>query len=1441
MKGIRKAVIPSLIAIVVIGAGIWIWKARFAPTRIAFVNYQITALGQISKSNNSNFIKLREVSVDNLKKLRHYDMVMVNGMGLRLTAEQRSQLESIAESTPVLTTAATNPANYIVSIDSAQAERMSRYLANGGRANYRNLLLYIRHEIDGKHAFASRPGEVIMPQHFVIYHPNLKDEQDEDEGFNSVAEYEEYLRQHKLYIEGAPHVVLTGLMGEPAPIIRAMEKAGMMVYNVHSMKSFILSGQADSVQPSAVINMAHGRMGDWMTAWLEQKNIPLFTTVYVPQLTDQWLSDKMGMNGGFMSQSIVTPEIDGAIRPYALFSHRINSEGIQEIYAEENRLHDFVQSVANHIALQQKKNSEKRLAIYYFKGPGQSSLTAAGMEVVPSLFNLLVDLRQAGYRVDGLPATAEQLGAMIQRQGSVLGTYAEGAFDDFMLHGNPALITADDYHDWCQQALPKQLADEVQHQYGSFPGEYMAIADGQLAVARLQFGNIVLLPQPMAGLGDNEFKIVHGTDQAPPYTYVASYLWTRYAFKADAIIHFGTHGSLEYTPRKQVALSHLDWPDRLIGTTPHIYLYTTANVGEALIAKRRSYGELVSYMTAPFLESGIRNDYRQLAEAVKSYYHLLDYEQPTEHQALEVKRIAVKMGLHRTLELDSNLAVPYTEEEIARVDSYAEELSEGKMNGRPYVLGVPYEAKSIESSVYSMSVDPIAYSLLALDKLRGKAGSDVEQRKSLFTQRYLQPARTLVGRLLANPSLGTDALVCQVAGITPAELEHARQVYEEHQPVDMMSMMMSMADEMPGTASYATPSNSTNGEPPSKMKQFMRRMGKNMSPEKALKMAKRMGASDEALAKMEAAMKKEKLDESTAETEPQAPEMSEAEQRDLTLCNAIMEVERTVLNVGRYRSLLLTSPQAELAAVRNALNGGFLSPSPGGDPIVNPNVLPTGRNLYGINAENTPSESAWEKGKLLAENTLQLYQKRHHDSLPRKVSYTLWSGEFIETEGATIAQVLYMLGVEPVRDAFGRVTDLRLIPAEQLGRPRIDVCVQTSGQLRDLAASRLFLISRAVEMAASATDAQQNYVVDGVVESERRLVEAGLSPNEARRVSTQRVFGGIGGNYGTGIQAMVQAGDQWEQEAEIAETYLNNMGAFYGSEDEWESVHQHAFEAALSNTDAVVQPRQSNTWGALSLDHVYEFMGGMNLAVRQITGKDPDAYLSDYRNRNNARMQDVKEAIGVESQTTLFNPNYIREQMKGGASAAGGFAELVQNTYGWNVMKPSAVDNEMWDEIYNVYVKDSYGLGVQQFFEKENPAALQDMTATMMESARKGLWNATDQQLHDIAQLHTELVNKHAAACTPTVCNNAKLRDFIADHSSPEQAAQYHKDIDRARQSATAASKQGTRLKKETLNSETENQSHTLSNALVAAGVAVVLVIAIVMLRRRRKQREEEE
>lgn len=1356
----KKQIIIACCVMAVILIGIFVWNACFSATKIAFVNFQTINLGSISKANDNAFIKLREISVDDLDQLAGYDMVFVNGMGLRIVEEQRAQIQRAADKgVPVYTSMATNPANNICNLDTVQAKLLRQYLSNAGKANYRNMLKYVRKELDGKLIYTPAAEAPVERPADILYHAGVKDPDDEME-FLTVTDYEKFLRENRLYKEGARKIVITGQMADATGLIQTLEEAGHNVYPVSSFTRFMKF--ISEIQPDAVINMAHGRMGDAMVEYLKANNILLFAPLTVNSLVEDWENDPMGMSDGFLSQSVVTPEIDGAIRPFALFAQYRDEEGLQHSFAVPERLETFVRTVNNYLALKVKPNKEKHVAIYYYKGPGQNALTASGMEVVPSLYNLLLRMKQEGYKIENLPANAKELEKMIQAQGTVFGTYAEGAFDRFMKTGKPELITKEQYESWVMQSLRPEKYAEVVAANGEFPGEYMTTEDERLGIPRLQFGNVALLPQMPAGSGDNAFQVVHGTDAAPPHIYIASYLWAQHGFKADALIHFGTHGSLEFTPKKQVALCSNDWPDRLVGALPHFYIYSIGNVGEGMIAKRRSYATLQSYLTPPFLESSVRSIYRELMEKIKIYNNATGAK---EKQSLAVKALTVKLGIHRELGLDSLLNKPYTEDEVARVENFAEELATEKITGQLYTMGVPYEPARITSSVFAMATEPIAYSLLALDKQRGRATADITKHRSLFTQQYLNPARALVEKLINNPALATDELICRTTGVSSEELAKARQIEAaRNAPKGMMAMMMAKA-----------------------------KPSKNMKSK-------------------------------------------EYSKKEVEFALALTEVERTIKNIGNYKTELIRSPEKELASLLNAMNGGYTAPSPGGDPIANPNTLPTGRNMYAINAEATPSESAWEKGIALAKQTIETYRRRHNDSIPRKVSYTLWSGEFIETGGATIAQILYMLGVEPVRDAFGRVSDLKLIPSAELGRPRIDVVVQTSGQLRDIAASRLFLINRAVEMAAAAKDDNyENQVAASVVEAERVLTEKGLSPKDAREISTFRVFGGANGMYGTGIQDMVESGDRWENESEIAGTYLNNMGAYYGNEKNWETFQKFAFEAALTRTDIVVQPRQSNTWGALSLDHVYEFMGGMNLAVRNVTGKDPDAYLSDYRNRNNMRMQEVKEAVGVESRTTILNPAYIKEKMKGESSSAGEFAEIITNTYGWNVMKPAAIDKELWDNIYNVYVKDEFNLGVKDFFETQNPAALEEMTAVMLETIRKGMWKASAEQTTELAKLHTEIVNKYRPSCSGFVCDNAKLREYIASKSDAQTAAQYKKSISKIREAQVSGDTKGMVMKKEEINQILDEQKNTLSNIAVGAAVLIAVLALVIFIRRRRK------
>lgn len=1390
-------IVPAAIALVV-----WLCYAVAGPTRIALVNFPRYQTARMAKSLDNSFVKLDPVELEQFGTLKNYDAVLIFGMGIRMTDDHRALLEKLkAKGMPVYSTSVTDPTNNIQSLDSVQQETVKAYLGNGGTKNYRSLFNYIRRDLDGKSLFTGAIESPVEISSDVLFH--LDDEQT----FATVGEFEAYYKKDGFYKENGPKVAL--LVGMAGPfdtnkehldsLICGLEARGMNVYPISSFARRLELLQ--EIGPDAVIYMPHGRMlmgqGDQGVEWLKEQNIPVFCPITINDTYDRWMADKQGMAGGFLSQSVVMPELDGGIVPMAINAQFIDDDGLYLFKAIPARTEQFANTVQNYMKLRTKANKKKKIAVYYFKGPGSNSLVASGLEVLPSLYNFLKKLQSEGYDLSGLPASEQEFEKVVMERGPVFNSYAEGNIGRYLHSGYPELVPAAEYDGWLHKALQPEQYAELTARHGAAPGPFYTTGDS-IAVTRIRFGNVVLLPQPTQSTGENSFAAVHGDNPIPPHHYVASYLWTRYGFGADAMVHFGTHGSLEFIPGKQVALSTADWSDRLVGDLPHFYLYTIGDVGEGIIAKRRSYATTVSHLTPPFIETEMRGEVGQLLEHIKSYLSKEENARP-QSENLQIKGLALKMGLHRDLKLDSVKTQPYTDAEIERIESFAEELCSEKITGGMYTLGVTFTPEKINSSVELLATEPIAYGLAALDKLHGKATQKQIDNTAYFNRRYRTPAQAAVKNLLARATLSTDAVLASL-GISDSQLVRARHIRELSQPKDRMAMLKAMSGKK-----------DSNGKHPD-MKAMQDAM-KKMDPKKAQA--------------MKAAMMSAKTDTvSTADKE---------------FADAVMNIADAVANVRNYKTALEQSPAIELESFVNALNGGYVAPTPGGDYIANPNTLTTGRNLYSINAEATPSPDAWAKGVTMGEQMLADYMKNHGGNYPQKVSFTLWSGAFIESEGATIAQILWMLGAEPIRDQFGRVMDIRLVPASEMNRPRIDVVVQTSGQLRDLAASRLALIQKAIGMAAAANDGGENYVAKGQVDAEKVLLAKGFSPKEARELSTRRIFGGLNGMAGTGITGMVESGDRWESEREIADTYLNNMGAVYGSSEEWGDFKAGVFEAALQNTDAVVQPRQSNTWGALSLDHVYEFMGGMNLTVRNVTGKDPDTYFNDLRNRHHARVQELKEAIGVESRTTIFNPAYIKEQMKGGASSANSFTEIVRNTYGWNVMKPAAIDNEIWDRIYDIYVKDNLNLGTQAFFERENPAALQEMTAVMMETARKGYWKATPEQLKAIAELHSEMVTKHDAACSGFTCDNAKLRDFIGQQLAPEKAQSYKASVDDAI-SATPSDNTGNKsmvLEKEQMNAtaDAEKPFRGLGIALGAFGLICLAVIVMLVLRRMRAKK----
>jgi len=1564
----KKRFLSLLLLILILTAVFGVYKKYIAPTKVAIVSTPGFMLEKMERANTNRWVKTERLELNEMDKLKRYPFALVRGHGIRISPEQLDFIrEASAKGTKIYVADVTNPEYDLTNLAGKELDYITDLMENKGAKNFRSFFNYIRTKVDKKKCFLQPyDNAVIFPDDFLFH-------LEEDKTFATVEAYEKYYREKGFYKEGRPKVAL--LAGNinmqnsnsehTLKLIKGLEAQNLNVYPVCSFLGKKKLDFFDKIKPDIVLVRPHGRLvmggGDIAVEWLKKHNIPVLTPQTIYGEYDKWLKDPQGMYGGILGMSIVTPELDGAVAPYAIIAQFRNESGNLIFDGIDNRIESFCEMTAKWLKLQTTKNRDKKVAIYYFKGPGKNSLVASGMEVMPSLFTVLKKLQSAGYNLDGLPATKDEFEKIIMKRGPVLGPYAHGAFADYLENGEPVLVEKSAYEKWCSKAMPAQLYHNVVKKYGEAPGEYMDVEKNgkeYIAVTAVQFGNVCLLPQPLPGIGENTQELVHGAKVAPPHTYIASYLWTRFGFKADAVFHFGTHGSLEFTPGKQVVLSDYDWADRLIGTTPHFYNYTINNIGEGIIAKRRTYATLITYLTPPFMKSGLNDDLEQLHNKMDKYSSLPDGP-VREQYAVSIKELSEKLNIHRALNLDSTKA--YNGSDIHKIHEYLEEIEEEKVTAGLYTLGVPYSNKKLDNSARLMSLDPVAFSLAELDLLRGKITS-VQYQDAMFVSKHYRPVATrIINRAMevSNPQSIINTLM------TADERSMAQKWKTENKDFDLMALMMSRThgekengksvDEtklqglivnlcaQPKNRDYIvklksdkTFEKSSAMLDPAKRKKALKMADKmrKMVPEmyeaisivKQPEMLKLLQLMQDSLLRQktfELLDDKNLAEKIKAEHEEllrniadkcDLPEnekwfsrifsgnisaqikelpvdtlkkglktlefiqkntaclkycsnkvyaeqfakkknwdskfnaagkilkniIAEKEARIERYSKAVLKLEETISNARKNKENLAVSPAKELDAVLNALNGRYTAPSSGGDPIVNPLALPTGRNMYAINAEHTPSDEAWKVGKRLA-NSLLEKEKALKGHYPEKISFTLWSTNFITTEGATIAQILYLLGVEPVRDGFGTVRNLKFIPTEELGRPRIDVVIQTSGQLRDIAASRLDLIKKAIDMAAEANDNDSlNYVKRGMENAEKYLLKQGFSPLDARKFSSKRVFGGVNGNYGTGIMGLVEKGDAWDDEQQIARQYINNMGAIYESGENWGTFRKGIFEAALQNTETVVQPRSSNTWGPLSLDHVYEFMGGINLAVRNVTGNDPTAYFNDFRNISRPKMQELKEAIGVETNSTVFNPKYIKELLKGEASSMDKFAEIFRNTYGWNVMKPQAIDNYIWDSYCAIYVNDKYKLNVKKRFEEENPYALQEMTSVMLETARKGYWKASEKQLKDVAGLHAELVKNYKAGCSEFVCDNAKLRTFIAQHLSANEASQYQQNIKEAREVKINQNRKNVVLKKEetqkTKNKQQKGQEEEQNNFTWLFVIGIILLLGVFFAMKRRRE-----
>ena len=397
-------------------------------------------------------------------------------------------------------------------------------------------------------------------------------------------------------------------------VIRALESRGVRVYPIFGSEG--CERLLEAAKPDLTIVFPIGRVtrGNTAAELFSRLKCPCVSALALLTSPEEWMADPRGMTGTWMDLQITLPELDGVIEPIAVAARVPNVQNIRVRTPIPDRIEKRLALVLNWLKLRRTANAQKRVVIVYYKGPGLSTLTAGGLDVVPSLFNTLKRMEAEGYDLGGkLPKSPEALFDLIQAKGKTLGQWAMGSYEKFLEQGEPEFVPASQYAEWFQQALSEKRQRETLDLWGPIPGKQMvAQREGRpfLVISRIRLGNVVIMPQPTVGVGKDEIAMIHGTELAPPHFYLGAYLWARYGFKADAIVHFGTHGSLEFTNGKSCCLSRDCWPDILIGDVPHIYPYVINNIGEAMLAKRRANAVIISHLTPAFCESTLYGELR---------------------------------------------------------------------------------------------------------------------------------------------------------------------------------------------------------------------------------------------------------------------------------------------------------------------------------------------------------------------------------------------------------------------------------------------------------------------------------------------------------------------------------------------------------------------------------------------------------------------------------------------------------------------------------------------------------------------------------------------------------------------------------------------------------------------------------------------------------------
>ena len=436
------------------------------------------------------------------------------------------------------------------------------------------------------------------------------------------------------------------------------------------------------------------------------------------------------------------------------------------------------------------------------------------------------------------------------------------------------------------------------------------------------------------------------------------------------------------------------------------------------------------------------------------------------------------------------------------------------------------------------------------------------------------------------------------------------------------------------------------------------------------------------------------------------------------------------------RTNKLLGEDHEMQGLMRALDGRYLQPAPGGDLIRNPAVLPTGRNLHGLDPFRMPSAFAVMDGKRQADKLLERYAQ-DHSSLPETVAMVLWGSDNLKTEGGPMAQALALMGAAPRFDSYGRLAGACLVPLATLGRPRIDVVITLSGIFRDLLPMQIRLLAEAAFLAASADEPlEQNFV--------RKHALAFLAEHEGSSLecAALRVFGNTEGAYGANVNHLIDS-SCWENENELGDAFTQRKGFAYGREGR--PVRNTAvLQSALASVSLTYQNLDSVELGVTSIDTYFDTLGGISRAVLQAkhqrdgnAAEAPPVFIGD-QTQGEGVVRSLTEQVALETRSRMLNPKWHESMLQHGYEGVRQIEAHLTNTMGWSATT-GQVQPWVYQQLAQTFVLDP---AMRERMAQLNPTASAKLANRLLEATRRQYWRPDAETMSALLRAGEELEDR---------------------------------------------------------------------------------------------------